>query len=793
MPFTRWHAAIGIESKEEEVLFDALDRTWITIHGPMKVLYTDGESGFNSDSAKAWFKRKGIELVTRAPNQHARFIERRGAILRHAMHTTEEQLIREGIEVRFTTLLADSVFAGNAMTFVGGVSPYNAVYGRQPRMLPDLQLPGDDDHGETLDGRRERRVREVALQNMIGATSTARVGRALKTRTTPSGAGLYNEGDLVDYHRREGPTDQSGWHGPVPVSRNLPEQGQVLVKLNGRDRPCRLQDVRHTLLVFMTLLSGYLATTTDNAEHTVRDAIAALSVGAVKLFGMAKDKTNQWTVSKASTSHAQLSLALMHVCTVSLQLENVSAVRISRGTKFLHAVSGYASSVVVWWHPTHPESKTVYESTSSYINCQEIIGEDYPSVYIMQALMTTDADADADYELAHAHHHERALDVIPTPTTNDDERNDDHDEGPTVQEFDIASARLSTIPEGSQEDLVSERSFQAFLRSYPEASSEDIHHLEEAWAAIILHDAEEESLAKECKALEALPYPVSADPMYLYTNEASDPAFDEYAHYALAGIDPDQLYGVPDDTDQNGTPCVCMYFARHMCKVIVDDEHMANDEWVALQVPTVGSKQAVIQRQTDLLTKDEFHQHEQEVPAAILEELRIWVKHNCFGRAPRKGAKNILDSRFVGKWKIIKIPSQPDRRIIRMRMAVRGFKDWEADTIESYAGTASRTSQKVISSEVACHEGWSYITVDIEKAFLQGMTYKEISDLTGEAERIVHFTLPPGSAVILRRIPGFEDFGERYEVLGCTKPGTGTKDAPRAFSLKLRSITQDDE
>ena len=133
------------------------------------------------------------------------------------MHTTEEQLVREGVEVSFTSLLADSVFAGNAMTFVGGVSPYNALYGRQPRMLPDLQMPGDDDHGETLDGRRERRVREVALQNMIGATSLARVGRALGTRTTPSGAGMYKEGDLVDFHRRDGPKDQSGWHGPVPV------------------------------------------------------------------------------------------------------------------------------------------------------------------------------------------------------------------------------------------------------------------------------------------------------------------------------------------------------------------------------------------------------------------------------------------------------------------------------------------------------------------------------------------------------------------------------------------------
>ena len=217
----------------------------------------------------------------------------------------------------------------------------------------------------------------------------------------------------------------------------------------------------------------------------------------------------------------------------------------------------------------------------------------------------------------------------------------------------------------------------------------------------------------------------------------------------------------------------------------MDDEAMHNDDWVALQVPTAGNKQAVIQRQTDLLTKEEFAKFPTEVAAAILEELRIWVKYKCFVRAQRLGATNVLDSRFVGKWKVI-----GKGRIIRMRMAVRGFKDWEADWLESYAGTASRTSQKMISSEVACHPGWVYITVDIEKAFLQGMTYKEISELTGEAERVVHFTLPSGSAKILRQIPGFEDFDENKEVLRCTKPGTGTKDAPRAFSLKLRSVTQ---
>ncbi len=84
-------------------------------------------------------------------------------------------------------------------------------------------------------------------------------------------------------------------------------------------------------------------------------------------------------------------------------------------------------------------------------------------------------------------------------------------------------------------------------------------------------------------------------------------------------------------------------------------------------------------------------------------------------------------------------------------MAIRGFKDWMADYVESYAGTASRASQKLISSEVVCRPGWAYVTVDIEKAFLKGSTYEEISDLTGEDERVVHFTLPPGAAALLRQ------------------------------------------
>eukprot|EP00959_Pyramimonas_sp_CCMP1952_P029368 616412-Pyramimonas_sp.AAC.1 len=75
-------------------------------------------------------------------------------------------------------------------------------------------------------------------------------------------------------------------------------------------------------------------------------------------------------------------------------------------------------------------------------------------------------------------------------------------------------------------------------------------------------------------------------------------------------------------------------------------------------------------------------------------------------------------------------------------------------------------------------------------AFLKGLTYQELAEASGEKERAVCFTLPPGSATVLRTLIGFEHYDESKHCLQCLKPGTGTKGAPRALSLKLRRTTR---
>ena len=85
---------------------------------------------------------------------------------------------------------------------------------------------------------------------MIQPSSMARIKAASTTRSSLSGRDLYKPGDLVDFFRKGATKEESGWRGPTEVVENRPSEGQVIIKINGRDLPSRYQDTRHTLLVF---------------------------------------------------------------------------------------------------------------------------------------------------------------------------------------------------------------------------------------------------------------------------------------------------------------------------------------------------------------------------------------------------------------------------------------------------------------------------------------------------------------------------------------------------------------
>ena len=103
----------------------------------------------------------------------------------------------------------------------------------------------------------------------------------------------------------------------------------------------------------------------------------------------------------------------------------------------------------------------------------------------------------------------------------------------------------------------------------------------------------------------------------------------------------------------------------------------------------MADKRAVIDRDTDLLTKEGFIKYAKEVRAGMPEELKTWIAHLCFKRRPRQGAKNILGVNWVAKWKWVKKKDSEEKvRVIRMRMTLRGFKDEDADYVITFAGAS---------------------------------------------------------------------------------------------------------
>ena len=84
-----------------------------------------------------------------------------------------------------------------------------------------------------------------------------------------------------------------------------------------------------------------------------------------------------------------------------------------------------------------------------------------------------------------------------------------------------------------------------------------------------------------------------------------------------------------------------------------------------------------------MLTREELKKHEEEVAAAILPELKTWIKFECFCRRKKATARNVVDCKWVIKWKHEVLPDESSRRIIRARLTIRGFKDIDAAGLEN--------------------------------------------------------------------------------------------------------------
>eukprot|EP00959_Pyramimonas_sp_CCMP1952_P358090 7497941-Pyramimonas_sp.AAC.1 len=94
--------------------------------------------------------------------------------------------------------------------------------------------------------------------------------------------------------------------------------------------------------------------------------------------------------------------------------------------------------------------------------------------------------------------------------------------------------------------------------------------------------------------------------------------------------------------------------------------------------------------------------------------------------------------------------------------------DLEALDVETFSSKARQSGRRFLTRMAACRKRWISAALDINMAFLKGFTYQELAEATGEMERVLCLSLPPGSASVLGSLPGFERYDESRRCLQCS-------------------------
>ena len=796
----RWQETYIVDSKSEEDLIDALD-VWISRHGPMAELVGDGESGIvRSALTQEYLRRKGIKSTPRAKEQHARVAERRGALLRDCVHRMDAQLGLEGINhIPFKHRLSEATFCLNALLTVNGSSPYNGLYGRVPNILPDINCP-DAEHEEDVPKpgllRHTNRLREISVQTIVDGTARARLGRALKTRTLPTGEREnYQVGEEVDIYRSPGTKDVSGWHGPATIVdlTNIP-RGIISVRSNNVVKDARVGDVRRHLQFLCLLAAHGIQFAGGPGWSNCRQFVEYLTVGTILTLGWILSN-NTWHLTRDSKSHWSSFEMLYNFATNHLRLDNIYTIRAGHGVGSVPKLTGYSEGIVLRWHAGTAEPSIIEQTATNdvlgHLSWQSMFPDTWRQCrWIQFARVVEEAHITLDPD--HNQHSTPQPSEPNTPQTD---------------------SRLSTIPEEDSADIQSQETFLAGHEG--DADPEFLGQLQGALREANMYlglEADADYGQPSCGdrvssssqdlswhsdlARDNFSYSPFVPPLEMHTDTVFN--YHLIAANARAGLPAD--YNLEPEATY-----IEIGYTDYMWRTIPDvPREPLEGEIVTVKMYHTqhkGKAQRIVnvERDDDLLTPAELKEHADEVNAAMKKELSTWATHGCFSRRSRNGARNVIDCRWVIKWKwdeeTLTVAAAASgqvakrRRVIRARLTVRGFKDVDKGQVATYAGTSQRFSQRVIVSE-AVIRGWDLVTTDISKAFLQGVTYEELAALTGEPVREVNFYLPAYNIPQLRQVSGFENFDPNAEVLHCDKPGTGSVDAPRCFSIKLAKVTE---
>ena len=144
------------------------------------------------------------------------------------------------------------------------------------------------------------------------------------------------------------------------------------------------------------------------------------------------------------------------------------------------------------------------------------------------------------------------------------------------------------------------------------------------------------------------------------------------------------------------------------------------DDYYVVRVYLSGVKQTVVERKDNIISREEALQHEEACNQAMLDELKRWLNLGAFERVSKKHASNVIDARWVFKWKQV-----DDKWRIQARLVVRGFR-----------GPSGVTAVNVRGNDVSLVR-----TLDQQRGGAEGLGFSPLPPLLvspADARKIAH-------------------------------------------------------
>ena len=722
----------------------------------MQTLTFDREAGLDTESAGVLLSRAGIKLALRAPRQHAQVAERHHEILRQALHRIEGQLNSEGLLERypFEWILAEAIFAKNAILGGGksGSSPYQALLGRTPQILPGPGMLGIENSTDEVDSNSADKLRSVAVQQIVEANALARLNRADKAHTRLSAEQLnLKVGDLVDFFRPPNSKDVSGWRGPARICDvGDISSGNLSANFQGRVYNIKLGDLRRSLITFVFYAPKdpsvmqpwvYLVDFAEQLNGCIR-------LGWTRTSGNA----SRWVPLSANSKHARAFSALMHVARYVLHLPNCIGGRVGHNVRKLEAVSCDSAVLIVWNIGKFSEHSFLEGTATERICFDELWGSTWPNSCFIQLLLVSAEEYD----------NRRDVDMPPQGDPLFEERTTMLDsrllkrkaDNPDTEERPHKSIAIDDNAPLTEEERAALELSAAASVPVPSSAGDSVDHLSDDDSEV---------------SLPVLP----GDPPICIDDCPPDAQ-----HYLVGGFTRPNL----SDIDLESPLELAFFKPQPKLQVSLPSltRPLLEDECFVM-----NGSESVIVKEYNILSLAEARKHHIACKEAMLAELTRWHQMGAWKRMPRNKARNILDSRWVLKWKL-----KNAIKLIQARLTARGYKDRQSLNMETFSATTSRWGQKFL-LVIIMQMGWELVSMDVSQAFLRGVTFQQLSEETGKEIRSVQLDVPPGSAMLLRLLPGFEDFNPALECLDLVKPGYGLKDAPRLWNIALtKALTE---